>query len=176
MKELALINPENASEEEVLSYAVREAARAVVVDGDGNIAMLHVSNEGYYKLPGGGLEDSEDQITALKRECQEEIGCDIEVIGEVGSIVEYRKIFNLKQISYCYLARLKGAKGSPHFEKDELEDGFKELWLPYDDALRAISESKTTNFRGSAYMVPRDTLFLMEAGEYLKIKPKAAVL
>ena len=32
MEELALINHENASEEEVQAYRVREAARAIVVD------------------------------------------------------------------------------------------------------------------------------------------------
>src|SRR5688572_4730076 len=113
MKELLLINPESVTEEEVKEYPVREAARAIVTDEDGLIALLHVSNKNYYKLPGGGMEKGEDRIQALKRECLEEIGCHIEVTGEIGSIVEYRKIFHIKQISHCYLARLKGSKGTP---------------------------------------------------------------
>ena len=97
MKTIKLINPENVSEEEVKKYRVREAGRAVVVDENGMIALLHVTKENYYKLPGGGIEDTEDKMIALKRECKEEIGCDVEVIGEVGTIVEYRKICTLKQ-------------------------------------------------------------------------------
>lgn len=160
---IKLINPENVSEEEVKDYRIREAGRAVVIDENGMIALLHVAKESYYKLPGGGIEDTEDKIIALKRECQEEIGCDVEIIGEIGTIVEYRKIFNLKQTSYCYFAKVKGAKGIPNFTDDEKENGFEQVWLPYEQALKFLSESKATNIEGSAYIVPRDTAFLEEA-------------
>ena len=83
------------------------------------------------KLPGGGIEAGEDHVTALRRECQEEIGCDVEVIGEIGTITEWRKMLTLTQRSYCYVARVKGAKGTPHLEGGEIEDGFKEVWLSY---------------------------------------------
>ena len=168
MKELAIINPENASEEEAQSYRIREAARAIVIDADGKVALLHVSKKNYYKLPGGGLDVGEDIMTALKRECQEEIGCDIEVFGEVGSIVEYRKIFTLKQTSYCYVAKVVGEKGMPSFMGDEIEEGFKEVWLSYKDAERALAESKATDYEGSAYIVPRDILFLKEARQFIE--------
>jgi 8-oxo-dGTP pyrophosphatase MutT (NUDIX family) len=169
MKYLKLINPENVSEEEVKNYKVREAARAVVFDENNKIALLHVSKERYYKLPGGGLEGSEDQAVALQRECKEEIGCNIEVVGEIGSIIEYRKIFNLKQTSYCYLAKVKGPKGTPDFTDDEKENGFEQVWLSYNDALKALIESKASSIEGSDYIVPRDTTFLEEAGTHLSI-------
>ena len=113
------------------------------------------------------MEENEDIKTALQRECKEEIGCEIEVIGEIGSITEYRKIFNIKQISYCYLAKVKGEKGTPNFDEGELKEGFKELWLPYDKALEAITQNTTSDFEGSAYIVPRDIVFLEEAKKYL---------
>jgi hypothetical protein len=53
MKQLKLINPENVSEEEVKNYSTREAGRAVVFNENKNIALLYVSKENYYKLPGG---------------------------------------------------------------------------------------------------------------------------
>ncbi len=167
MKELARINPENVSEEEVRGYRVREAARAIVTDADGKIALLHVSKKNYYKLPGGGLDEGEDILTALRRECQEEIGCAIDVLGEIGSIVEFRKIFTLKQTSYCYVARVVGEKRTPSFMGDEIEEGFKEVWLSYEDAERALAESKATDYEGSAYIVPRDILFLKEARQFI---------
>ena len=82
MEQLLLLNPEYASEEEAAQYPVREAARAVVMDAENNVALLRVANKNYYKLPGGGIEVGEDRISALKRECLEEIGCSIEVVGE----------------------------------------------------------------------------------------------
>ncbi len=45
MKLIRTINPEGVTEEEVASYRVREAVRSVVVDANGLIGLLHVSNE-----------------------------------------------------------------------------------------------------------------------------------
>jgi len=167
MKQILLLNPENVSEEEVETYPVREAARAIVLDSEGKVALLHVSKKNYYKLPGGGLEGNEDRQVALQRECKEEIGCEIEVLGEVGSIVEYRKIFSLKQISYCYFGNVKGEKGTPEFTGEEITDEFKEVWVSYDEALRLMRESKATDIEGSDYIVPRD-IALLEAAKDLQ--------
>lgn len=166
-KKLALINPENVSKTEGESYPVREAARAVVIDRQNMVALLHVVNQQYYKLPGGGIEKSEDKETALKRECKEEIGSEIEIVSEIGCIVEYRKIFNLKQISYCYLAKLKGKKGVPSYTDEEMANGFKQIWLPYERALDLISNNAARNIEGRDYIVPRDMLFLKAAQNYL---------
>lgn len=168
MKELVLINPKSVSEEEVKSYPTREAVRAVVVDDDNQIALLYVSKEDYYKLPGGGIEDDEDRETALKRECREEIGCDIEIIEEVGSVIEYREIFHIRQTSYCYLAKVSGQKGTSSYTDDELKKGFTQVWLSFEEALERISQNNATSPEGSDYIVPRDTAILEAAGELLR--------
>lgn len=167
MKKLAVINPENVSEEEVKSYRTREAVRAIVLDEEDNVALLYVANEDYYKLPGGGIEEGEDKDLALERECLEEIGCKVEVFKEVGEIVEYRKIFELKQISFCYLAKLVGEKGQTSFTKEEEEKGFKQVWLPIDKALEKVKQNNSTSVEGRDYIVPRDTIFLQEASKIL---------
>ncbi len=161
MRIIKLLNPENATENEVKNYRVRNAARGVVIDESNKIALLHVSKENYYKLPGGGIEDKEDHIDAFKRECLEEIGCEVEIIKDLGLIVEYRKIFGLKQTSYCYLAKLKGSKGSPEFTESETKKGFKEVWLTLEEAKGAL-EREALSFEGKAYIVPRDIAILNE--------------
>lgn len=166
MKLIKLINPENVSEEEVANYRVREASRAVVSDSEGTIALLHVTKENYYKLPGGGLEDGEDKTLALNRECLEEIGCKIEVLGEVGTTIEYRKMFELKQTSYCYMAKVVGEKGKTDFTKKEIEKGFEVIWLPYNEAMKALKESIATSKEGRLYIVPRDIALLEESKSY----------
>ncbi len=160
MNELLVLNPEHATPEEITTFAIRHAARAVVIDDNGKIALLHVTKDKYFKLPGGGIEKGEDKVTALKRECVEEIGCEVDVLEEIGFITEYRKTFQLTQISYCYKAKVKGIIGSPHFEAGEIAEGFMPVWLPYAEALEALKTSSATNFEGSAYIVPRDTTFL----------------
>ncbi|MFA6386529.1 MAG: NUDIX domain-containing protein [Candidatus Paceibacterota bacterium] len=163
MKKILLINPENVSEEEVANYKVREASRAVVLDSEGKIALLHVTKENYYKLPGGGLEEGEDKMLALNRECLKEIGCKIEVLGEVGTTIENRKMFGLKQISYCFLVKVVGEKGKTDFTKKEIEKGFEVVWLPYNEALKVLKESMATSKEGMLYIVPRDTALLEES-------------
>ena len=167
MEQLLLLNPEYASEEEAAQYPVREAARAIVLDADKNVALLRVANKNYYKLPGGGIENGEDRTAALQRECMEEIGCSVEIVGEVGSVVEYRKMFGIKQISYCYVARVKGEKGTPALTPEELSAGFEPVWIPYDEAVRLMSTSGAAGVEGRDYIVPRDTLLLREAGKFL---------
>lgn len=162
-KELAVINPENVSEEEIKTYPQRMAARAVVVDDENNVALLYVANEDYYKLPGGGVEEKESIPDALARECKEEIGVAIEIVGGIGSIIEHRKIFCLTQISECYLAKTKGPKGNPNFTEEELKNGFRQVWVPYDHALSLLSQSQATSIEGKSYIVPRDTIFLKAA-------------
>ena len=160
---LKILNPENVTEVEAATFAVRTAARAVVFDADGNVAILNVSNKHYHKLPGGGIEEGEDEFTALKRECHEELGCDIEITGEVGQIIEYRKIFELKQISSCYLAKVVGQKGRPAFTQEESDEGFQIMWIPIQQDLQALSDDKSDSMEGKLYIVPRDKLFLETA-------------
>ena len=56
------------------SAAPRYTARAVLKNG-GLYAVMYAEKFGLYSLPGGGVDDGEDVLTALKREILEETGC-----------------------------------------------------------------------------------------------------
>jgi 8-oxo-dGTP pyrophosphatase MutT (NUDIX family) len=161
---LRTINSENATEEEVVKYRTREAARAVVFDSEGKIGLLHVSKVHYHKLPGGGIDEGENIEQALRRECREELGCEIEIGEEIGQIIEYRKIFGLKQTSFVYMAKLVGEKGQPNFMEDELAEGFEIKWVGLDEALDLLRADKPLDKEGELYIVPRD-ITLLEAAK-----------
>ena len=167
MKLLRTIDLDLLPPEKLKTLTLRQAARAVVFDDADNVALLHVTKNGYYKLPGGGVEEGEDLMTALKRECVEEIGCEIEVGREIGMTVEYRGKFNIKQESYCYLARLAGPKGIPSFTEDEIADGFEALWVPLKEAIRLVEVSNTEDYQGR-FIIPRELLFLREAEKMIE--------
>lgn len=169
MKEILLLNPENVSDKEVSTYKIRESSRAVVVDKNGLIALLHVSKDGYYKLPGGGFEGSENPLMALARECKEEIGCEVELLNELGLVTEYRKKFNLKQISYCYTAKVIGEKKPPEFDAGEREHGFEVVWLKYNEAVVTLEKSDFQSYEGGTYIIPRDIAILAAAAPHLKV-------
>jgi ADP-ribose pyrophosphatase YjhB (NUDIX family) len=166
MKLIKLMNPENASEEEVKNFIVRAAVRAVIMNEEGKIALINVVNEGYYKLPGGGIEEGEDKSMALQRECREETGSEVEVVGEIGIIIEYRKISNLKHTSYCYLTKTKGDKSQLNLTDEEKERGSELEWMSPSESLKAMRESNPAAFVCSAYIAPRDLAFLEEAEIY----------
>ena len=166
MKFIKLINPENASEEEVKNFITREAVRAVIMNEEGRIALINVVNEGYYKLPGGGIEEGEDKSMALQRECREETGSEVEVINEIGIIIEYRKISNLKHTSYCYLAKTKGDKSQLNLTDEEKERGTELEWMSFSESLKSMRESKPPAFVCSAYIASRDLAFLEEVQKY----------
>lgn len=167
MKEILVLNPENATPEEYTKYSIRKAVRAVVVNNEELIGLVHSVKNNHYKIPGGGIEDGESIPAALNRECLEEIGTDVEIISEIGYITEYRKMWGLTQISYCYFAKQKGRFGKPGYMQDEIEEGFEPIWLPYKEALESISLNRASSFEGKNYIVPRDTTFLRKAEIFL---------
>jgi 8-oxo-dGTP diphosphatase len=144
-------------------YSLRTAARAIVFDDENHVALLHVGEHHYYKLPGGGIEEGEDQKEALRRELLEEIGCEAEVCGEVGEIIQYLDQKKLKQISYCYLAKQIGEKNEPDFTDEEIEKGFEIYWAKdIDEAVMLLENSKTDDYSGTS-IVRRDLTLLLAA-------------
>jgi 8-oxo-dGTP pyrophosphatase MutT (NUDIX family) len=167
MKTIKILNPENATDEEIAKFKTREAARAIVFDQEGKIGVLYVANEHYHKLSGGGIKKGESILEGLKRECREELGCEIEVYGEVGQVIEYRKMFSLLQTSYVYLARVVGDKGAPNFTENELEDGFIIIWVTLDEAIELLASDQALGDEGKLYIVPRELALLEEAKNIL---------
>lgn len=146
------------------NYKTRYAARAVVLDEMGAVALLHARVHGYYKLPGGGIDDGEDVAQALAREIMEEIGSVAEVTDELGVAEEWRDDDELHQVSHCYKAQLKGAKGTPTFTDKEIKEGFEVVWAPNIEAATGLVEAATdsTELRVK-FMTMRDAAILRAA-------------
>ncbi|MDD2807516.1 MAG: NUDIX domain-containing protein [Patescibacteria group bacterium] len=162
MKLLKTINFSDISKPDISQYRIRTAARAVVVDAENKLALLFVSAYGYHKLPGGGVEVGETIIQALKRECLEEIGCDIIVGQEVGAIIEIRTKLSFKQESFCFLAKVAGPKRPPKFDPEEIAEGLELKWVAIDEAIKLIKGDKSLSYRGK-FIRDRDLTFLTAA-------------
>ncbi len=159
MRLLKTIEFEKVSPEELAGYEARQAARAVVFDKEGKVALLFVSKLNYHKLPGGGVDEGESLEEALRRECREEIGCEIKITGEIGTTIEHRKLFKIKQESFCYLAEVVGEKGEPAFMDDEIEEGFSVLWVGCDEAIKILEADQSDDYQGKFIKI-RDLAFL----------------
>jgi 8-oxo-dGTP pyrophosphatase MutT (NUDIX family) len=169
---LGTIKYEKAEPKEIEKFELRQAARAVVFDNEGKIALLFVSKKNYHKLPGGGVGKGESIKDALQRECLEEIGCNIKATGEIGRIIEYRTEWKTKQESFCYIAEVVGEKGQPSFVEEEIEAGFVGIWVNLDEAIKILEKDAPRNRDGKNYdgklIRKRDLIFLKEVKKLIK--------
>ena len=151
------------------NYYRRGAARAIVQNDVGAIAIMHAATAEFYKLPGGGIDDGEETVAALHREILEEVGAKINVTGELGIVHEYRDYWKMEQTSYVYMATVDGEIGTPELTEKELADGFEVVWV--DSIDRGIELIKTTLARddiGMKFMATRD-LAILEAAKKLLV-------
>lgn len=154
-------------EKKDIRYKLRKAARALVFNREGEIAILFVSKKNYHKLPGGGIEEGEDIKLALAREVMEETGCSIEIRPQdMGMIIEYRDGDGLLQISYCYLSDVVGVSAATAFTEREMTNGFQLKWLGMDEAIGVLkNDAPAESFE--KFMRERDLTFLQKAKEMI---------
>ncbi len=160
------VEPGYASAEPA-EYKKRFAARAVLKDAAGRIALLHAAQRNYYKLPGGGVEEGEDMALALARELLEEVGAVAEVTGEIGRVEEWRAYGDgLHQVSDAYTAVVTGAIGEPDFTESELAEGFSVVWAKdVDEAIELVLSAEANADAGVKFMTTRDSAILYRAKE-----------
>ncbi len=143
------------------SFQIRKAARAVLFNQEGKIAILHVSSKHYHKIPGGGIDDGENIQQALAREVKEETGCSVSVSEDVGVVIEYKNKQKKIQISYCYLAKVD-EEGECNYTEKEQSQGFRLLWMDFDEAIKVLENDKTGSYTGN-FILARDLEFLKRA-------------
>lgn len=153
-----------ALESFTLPYELRKASRAVILNNEGQVALMNVTKHNYHKLPGGGIELGEDLHSALRREALEEAGSRIEIEQELGMIIEYRNEWKCLQISYCFLAKVVGNLQATQLTEREIANGFQLLWLPFDEAIAQLEKDGPDCYEGK-FIRLRDLAFLRKAKE-----------
>lgn len=169
MKKLLTIHPHDVGLDDAPAqvYRERHAARAVMFDENNRVYLVHMHTIGVYKLPGGGLDQGEDTETALHRELLEECGTDGDIIANIGEIEEFRDLWGLRQISYCYLVKQRGGHVPTNFMPDEIEDGAELLYAnSLDEAINLIESSLPQDYE-SQFIKLRDVTFLKETKSLL---------
>lgn len=87
----------------------------------------------------GGIDSNEKAQEAFRRECEEEPGCVVDIIKELGIAIEYKSQENFKQLSFVYKARKVDELESNNLT--EKAEGTEYVWLPKLQALRKMKES-----------------------------------
>ena len=111
----------------------RYGARGVLLDENNNCAMMLMSANGFYKLPGGGIELGERETDAFVREVLEETGCKCEIIEKLGTIEEHNYKRKFCQFSFAFLARKTG-EAEQNLTREENALGMAVNWMSLADA------------------------------------------
>lgn len=145
-------------------YYVRHAARAVLKDESGRVALMYAGQRKYYKLPGGGIDDGEEIAEAMSRELLEETGCTANIIQELGTVIEWRDFDKMHQISYSFEAVKTNQESSPNLTQSELDEGFEVKWVTdIDEAIRLVEGEIMHDDIEVSFMAKRDAAILRAA-------------
>lgn len=150
-------------------YRIRPGARAILFNQMSQIALMHVSNHNYYKLPGGGIDAGEDIQAALERELLEEVGASsVEVVSEIGQVNEFRDAWEMKGEHYGFIAKLTGKIIEPSRTEKEIEHGYETVLADdIDKAIELVESGKPTEY-GQDFERLRELTFLWEAKQSQK--------
>ena len=127
-----------------------------MLDGANRILLTHRADDGSWGLPGGGVEPGESWSQAAVRECQEETGWLVRIIGLFGVYSDPNTQEHVYPDGRCVhflgvvlRAELTERVGEPREESIEA-DFFQldELPMPFFEPDRAVIEDLSSTARG----------------------------
>ncbi|MBR5647339.1 NUDIX domain-containing protein [Candidatus Saccharibacteria bacterium] len=131
----------------------RPSVRGIILDEDGNVAMIYSQKLHFYKFPGGGVEGDETQLQTLAREIKEETGMTLvpesaKEFGEVSKIQsgdDPNEDYIHIQQNYYYTCRVEEKINEQDLDDDEKKLDFVLKFVPVDEAIKANAAFKNEN-------------------------------
>lgn len=143
----------------------RYNVRGVVINPNGDIAMMKIENSEYYKLLGGSVDITETPELAFLRQASEETGQQVEKIGYIGWIEEHKNKRKFCMVSHCYAVRtISDTVDTNQLAFSEERLGYKLEWISYEDAMTKLKElSKNCKEYQMNFILKREYLILESA-------------
>lgn len=99
----------------------RIISRGIIINGDNHVLIHHLKRDdifgkfSYYETPGGGVDEGETVEEAVIREAKEETGYDIEILADLGLVIDEYRLINRTNENHFFLCRTIGERTSEHF-------------------------------------------------------------
>lgn len=150
----------------------RKVARAICFDDEGYFYFVRAYRDDDFgkatiiETSGGGVEEGEDLITAIKRELKEELGAETEVICKLGTVSDYYNIIKRHNLNNYFLCKIISF-GEKNLTQDEIEDfHLSTLKLTYEEAVNEYEKRRDTKL--GRLIANRELPMLKRAGEVIK--------
>lgn len=105
----------------------RLIVRAIVFDDEGYFYFVRVNRDDDFgraeliETSGGGVEPGEDLCEAIRRELNEELGAQVEIVCRIGVVSDYYNLIHRHNLNHYFLCRARSF-GEKHMTRDEVED------------------------------------------------------
>lgn len=120
--------------------APRKKSRAILINEDGKYAVMYEVKSNLHMLPGGGIEEDEDEKAAVIREIFEETGCTCDVIENLGIVYENRYHADTTVLSYFFVVYTKSKQTMQHLTSEEAALGTVLKWCSLHEAYHLIGD------------------------------------
>ncbi len=128
----------------------RNIAKAVVYDESGQFYFVKAERDDDFgkatliETAGGGVEEGEDLLTAVKRELEEELGINVAVICKIGVVSDYYNLIHRHNINNYFLCRVESF-GDNKLTEDEIKSfHLSTLKLSYEEAVKEYEYRSNT--------------------------------
>lgn len=125
----------------------RPSVRGIILDKDGNVAMIYSQKYHFYKIPGGGVEGNESHLETLTREIKEETGMTLipDSIKEFGEALKIQKgdevgedTIHIQQ-NFYYTCEVEEQIGDQELDEGEKAMDFVLRFVPVEEAIAVNS-------------------------------------
>ena len=120
----------------------RTVVRAIVFDEEDKFYFVRAVRDDDFgkatliETSGGGAEENEELLDAIKRELKEELGVEVDVVCKIGVVSDYYNLIHRHNINNYFLCKVKSF-GDKNLTKEEMDDfHLSTLRLSYEEACK----------------------------------------
>lgn len=141
---------DNVYTKQVITHQ-RTTVRAILINEEKKFAFLRIVGtddfgvRNHLETLGGGVDESEDFETALKRECMEEAGFKVKVIRKLCIITDEYHLIRRRTHSHFYLCELEEEGFELNLQENETMLLKDVEWLTYQQAAVQLESEHVCN-------------------------------